>query len=307
MIIKNFGVLRAPTDGNDDGGGDVYGVKAAIAEVNAPGAQGVPEDDQVAPVEPSAEDGAIQDFTSQTVEPPAGEDAQTPANDIAPVSDTQTPAPSAPQTLRLDPESIAALRAQVAPQAAPSAPAGLDPAQIRAILNPVEITPDFVAKLSSEDPAVRTQGFQELANMTVKNAVSIAKVLIQQEAAKFSDVLTPITRQHEEAQLSQTKNEFFGAYKDLARYDKIVKMAAAEVSPTKADGSSKSKQEIFKEVAEQTRSTLKSLGINLSQPANPGAGGNNVPKPNGVSPFGRSGGDNNGQLGKGNNPDADIY
>lgn len=304
MIIKKFGVLRAPGDENLNDGGDVYGVKAAIADANAQGAPGV---EPATAETPTPETGGEQDFTALPA--PAGDETpvgETPAGET-PAAPEVPAAPAAPQTLRLDPESIAALRQQVAPQATPSQPAGLDPAQIKAILNPVEITPDFVAKLSSEDPAVRAQGFQELANATVKNAVSIAKVLIQQEAAKFSEVLTPITRQHEEVQLSQTKNEFFTAHKDLARYDKIVKMAAGEVNPLKADGSPKSKNEIFKEVADQTRSTLKSLGINLSQPANPGAGGNVVPKPNGVSPSGRSGGDNNGQHGKGNNPDADIY
>ncbi len=208
--------------------------------------------------------------------------------------------------LRLDPETIAQLREGlgIKQQAEPEGrqQEQLSPDQIKAMLNPVEVNEQMVAEIRSEDPKVAAAGMLKLQQATVKNAVSIARVLIQKEAAKFEAAMGPLFQQQQEAQLASTKNEFYTMHKDLAKYDKVVKAIASEV-----DGTGKSKAQIFNEVAKATRATLKTMGINLTT-ANPGAGGGKpVPKANGIGSSGRSGGDDNGQKGKNNNPDADIY
>jgi len=213
--------------------------------------------------------------------------------------------------LKLDPETIAELRRGLAP-ATPTkeaGPAPLSTEQIKQMLNPVEVTMESLQSMGFENPSVeQIAGFQQFSNAVVKNAVSIARVMIQQQVKTFEAALSPLTAQHAESQEKQTRQEFYDGNKDLLKYDKIVRLAAKEVNPFAADGSEKTKEQIYKEVAVNTKATLQSLGIKLESLANPGAvGGGNVPQPNKFAPTGRSGGDNNGQRGKPNSADADIY
>lgn len=224
------------------------------------------------------------------------------------------PAAKEPVIMKLDAETLAALRQQApAAPAARQEPAKLTPQQLKEMLNPVEVTDEIVANMVHEDPAVRKLTMQNFANATVKNAVSVARVLIKQARQEVEAALGPISQNMEKQQAEAQKGEFYTINKDLVKYEKIVGLAASEVSHLNADGTEKTKAQIFKEVADKTRVTLKGYGISLSPNANPGAGPANgngnrqVPAPNRLSGSGRSGGDNNGQRGKGNNPDADIY
>lgn len=222
-----------------------------------------------------------------------------------------------PTVLKLDAETIAALRGQRGEQRQERQEVQLTDQQraeqARKMFNPVEVTPEVLQSLGFENPTPeQVKGFQGFANSVVKNAVSIAKVMIQRKEEEFQQMMGPLTEHYEKAQVAQTRSEFYGTFKHLEKYDKIVKAAAAEVNPKNADGSSKSKIQVFKEVAASTVATLKSLGVVVQTPnANHGAAGNNqqrqVPNPNrSGAPAGRSGGDNR-QGGKPNNPDADIY
>lgn len=218
--------------------------------------------------------------------------------------------PAEPVVMKLDAETLAALRGPAA--VARQEPAKLTPAQLREMLNPVEVTDEVVANMVHEDPAVRKATLQNFANATVKNAVSVTRILIKQARQEVQAALGPITQTMEKQQAEAQKNGFYAANKDLVKYEKIVGLAASEVDLMKFDGTEKTVDEIYKEVGEKTRATLKSYGITLSPNANPGAaavnGGNRqVPLPNRLSGAGRSGGDNNGQRGRANNPDADIY
>lgn len=214
--------------------------------------------------------------------------------------------------LKLDAETIAALRGNAQPQQ----PQGeqeekLTPEQLKQMLNPVEVTPDLVAAIRDEDPVKSQQALQSFANAVVKNAYSIAKLMIQKKEREFSAMIDPIRASHEQAQLQQVRQTFYSKFSHLQKYDKIVKAAAREVSPTNPDGSEKSQEQIFKEVAASTVATLKSLGIVINKPnANPGAGGGNqgsgVPKPNKFSSSGRSGGENRNNQQK-DDDQADIY
>lgn len=307
-------ILRSP-DINTEGGESVSStpgapVGAAPAEDDfysaGPVADGaVPKADKVL-------DGGKEDFTQTPdegvkLEQQQGEQTLT---EVTKEGETPTTPTAAPATLKLDAESIAALRSAVAP--APKAPVqqplALTPQQLREKLNPVEVSADTLRSFGFENASPeQVEGFQNFANAVVKNAVSISRILIDQARKEVTEVLAPIHQEREQAQLASAKETFYSAHKDLAKYEKIVQVAAAEVSPTKPDGTLKTDREIMSEVATLARSTLKSYGVQLSTPANPGASGGAVPQPNKLSPNGRSGGDNNGQRGRPNDADADIY
>lgn len=218
-----------------------------------------------------------------------------------------------PQLLRLDPESLEALRGpreqkqEEEPQ--------LSPEQIKKIFNPVQVTDDVVAGIRSEDPKVAADTLQKFANATVLNAVSIAKALIAKKEKEFESRLQPLAQQHEQSAAAQRKEAFFKANPDLTKYPKMVKLAALEVSHLHPDGREKTGQEIFAEVAKNVRKELKEMGValtpNNSREANHGAGsgkGNGgVPPPNRMSGSGRSGSDSTRQAPKPNAGDADIY
>lgn len=251
------------------------------------------------------------DLTEKKVQTPGEDDETDVTAEVAPVEK-----PPVAQVLKLDAESIAELRKAVTP-AAPTAKTEdslPSPQKLREMLNPVEVTGELLGELGFENTTPQqVAGFQKFTNAIVKNAVSIARVIIDQKAKQFEAALSPISANMEKAQMDEVKTSFYSEHKDLTKYEKIVKLASAEVDPVKADGSPKSRAEIFKEVAEKTRATLKEYGVNLT-PANPGADGEveqvqvtKVPSPNKLSSSGRSGGDTNGQRGKPNDADADIY
>lgn len=314
--ISHF--LFAPVGAAPDAGTSVPGATPAPASpadnFYSADTEGAPEG-AAAPAGDTPAAGG-EDFTSPEGEAPAGEDfvkIGEAGDDAAAPAEGEQAAPQAPQapaqTLKLDPETIAALRAGLQPPTAPAAPQSqLTPQQLKQMLNPVEVTPELLGTLGfTEATPEQVAGFQNFTNAIVKNAVSIARVMIDQKAKQFEETISPIAQQHQQAQVDQTRQSFYAAHKDLAPYEKIVKLAAMEVSPTRVDGSEKSQKEIFDEVAAQTRATLKSYNIHVT-PANPGAPGRKVvPQPNKLSPSGRSGGDTNGQRGKPNNADADIY
>lgn len=231
-----------------------------------------------------------------------------------PEADPEKPAagapatPTAPALLKLDPESIAALRQQTA-QPGQQQGEKLTPQQIRELLNPVEVTPETLKALGfTETTPEQVAGFQNFANAIVKNAYSLAKVMISKKEEQLMGMIQPLLGGYQEARVSQTKQAFFTKYPSLTKYEKLVKASAQEVSATNPDGSDKSQEQIFKEVAAATVATMRSLGITIQKPnANPGAaGGRPVPQPNKASPAGRSGGNGNAG-GKPNDADADIY
>lgn len=221
-------------------------------------------------------------------------------------------APKGPSVVKLDAETIAQIRAQQ--PALPKAGEGegepkMTPEQIKQMLNPVTVTDKTLLSMGFEAPTPeQVAGFQNFANETVKNAVSVARLLIQREAKRFEEALGPVFQDRERSAMEAARNDFYKGFGHLKTYDKVVRMAAGEVDPMHENGTAKSKQEIYKEVAAKTIATLVSLGVKVQTPAaNLGAGGKPViPKPNGHSTPGRSGGGNSQSNNK-NNPDADIY
>lgn len=216
-----------------------------------------------------------------------------------------------PTVMKLDAETIAALRAQGASSAqVKKVEETLTPEQIRELLNPVEVKEDAIKMLLDPEATMpdKVKALQDLLNATVKNSVSVTRLMMDRKEREFNSILTPIMRARQEQELAQTKSEFYETNKDLLKYEKVVKQAATEVKPTNPDGTQKSKAQIFKEVASVTRATLKEIGIDLKA-ANLGSEKREsvVPRPNKLSTSGRSGGDQSQGKGKENNPDADIY
>jgi hypothetical protein len=230
--------------------------------------------------------------------------------------------PTPTPTLKLDRESLemlAGLRRQQQEEGE-GRPADdiskLTPEQKRALFNPVEVTDQVMAELRSEDPAIQRAGYQKLVNATVTNAVSIARVLLQKEKRAMEEALAPIVAYQQQVQKEQASQGFYKTYPALAKYPKMVKIAAQEVSPTHPDGRQKTREEVYREVAQVAAKELKSLNIQIeltkpTRTANHGAGQGRgqggVPPPNRFSVPGRSGGDRKQQPPKPNAADADIY
>lgn len=213
-----------------------------------------------------------------------------------------------PAVLKIDPESLKQLRDSVAPAGKQEAGEQLTPQQLRALLNPVEVTEDTLKSLGFEAPTPeQVKGFQQFSNAIVKNAYSLTKVMLQKKEEELMGLIQPLLGGYQQAQQSQQKQAFFTKYPSLTKYERLVKAAAQEVSATNADGSPKSQDQIFKEVAAATVATMRDLGISFKPNANPGAGGRSlVPPPNKQSPSGRSGGVGKAG-GKTNDADGDIY
>jgi hypothetical protein len=305
-----IGVLRAPKTEGDDGGGtgagapvgeSMYGKGTVIPDKESLGTG--PEDGDDEPVGSDEPEGEDTDFAD--ADKPEGEDLGGDDSEGADKPEAEKPQPF----LRIAPEDLAAIRGNADKGQPGAAEPKLTDAQVKQLVNPVEVTADLVAAIRSDDPAVATKALQGFAEATVKNAVSLARLMIQRKEKEIEARLGPITEQHQQAKLQETKASFYGQYKDLAKYDIIVKAAAEEVSPTDANGREKSREQIFKEVAGLTKKKLVALGLNIQQPnANHSVGaGKSVPGANKFSSSGRSGGDQHSGKGKANNPDAEIY
>jgi hypothetical protein len=304
-----IGVLRAPKTEGDEGGGT--GAGAPVEEsmykgtvIPAKESLGTgPEDGDDEPVGSDEPEGEDTDFAD--TDKPEGEDLGGDEGEGSDKPEAEKPQPF----LRIAPEDLAAIRGNADKGQPGAAEPKLSDAQIKQLVNPVEVTPELVAAIGHEDPVVRGKALQQFAEATVKNAVSLARLMIQRKEKEFEARLGPITEQHQQAKLQETKASFYGQYKDLAKYDIIVKAAAEEVSPTDANGREKSREQIFKEVAGLTKKKLVALGLNIQQPnANHSVGaGKSVPGANKFSSSGRSGGDQHSGKGKANNPDAEIY
>jgi hypothetical protein len=311
MKTRNFSlVLCAPASeaggesgaGAIDNGGGVYTESGA-----APAGEGA-----------APNDGGVASPGGNGDAAAPGEGAAAPAGGQAaaqPGAGQQTsPAAQQPQVLKLDQETIAALRAQSAPAPQPQQQPQLDQAALDKLLNPVRVTPELMKSLGFDAATPeQIQGFQNFSNAIVKNAVSVASLMLQRRAEQFTQQLEPIMQHYQQQQAAQTESEFYSTYPQLKNYSALVKAAARQISSTKADGTEKSAKDVFAEISQTVMDTLKASGINLPASANHSAGsgapqggqGTQVPAANGVAGPGRSA--TGGAGGKPNNPDRSIY
>lgn len=322
-------VLLAPVGEAAGGSGPGTGVESAPAPEVDGGIYGVNDDQGAAPgpggkKEIPAEDSSQPDSGSPVEdETVSTEDFSDPAEGNATPEDgvdeapAEVEAPASP-TMKLDPETIAALKQAVAPQApsGPVEPARMSSQEIKALLNPVEVTADTLRSMGFENATPeQIQGFQTFAHATVRNAVSVAKVMIQQARKEVESTLGPIMQEREQRAMADTNKSFYSTYAPLKKYEAVVKQAAAQVNPVGANGQPKTGQQVFKEVAALAAKTLGEYGIainlNGGKPATlgagtPGTGIRRVPTPPRPTASGRSGGSPDGK-GKANDPQADIY
>lgn len=304
-------MLRAPKTDGDEGGGDP--AAGAPIETSLYG-KGIPiPGKDNAGADDNADAGAEEDGGGETEDfgdDNAGEGEDLGGEDGAADEGEQKPADEKPQPfLRIAPEDLAAIRGNAGKDGSGDAEPKLTQEQINKLVNPVQVTPELVAAIGHEDPVVRGKALQQFAEATVKNAVSLARLMIQRKEKEFEARLQPIASQHEEIERNRVMGEFYGANKDLVKYELFVKAAVEEVNPKNPDGSLKSRQQIFKEVAAGARKKLADMGLKINQPnANHSAEAKNgVPQANRFSASGRSGGDQHSGKGKPNNADADIY
>ena len=197
-------------------------------------------------------------------------------------------------------------------QSAPAAPQEpqLTDEQVRNLLNPIEVTPDLLRNFGIENASPEQVGaYQQFANGIVKNAVSVANLLVEQKLRENLAPYQPYVDFVANQQAQQHNSEFYKEHGDLQKYEKFVQLAAQQISPFKADKSMKSAKEVYTEVATSVRGMLAQAGVTLQSPsANPSAvakPGSAVPRMAALASTGRSqGGQPSGEQ---NNPDADIY
>lgn len=297
--------------------GSIYGASDDQGATPGPGGKkDIPAEGGEAPdVAPERGAPTVEDFSDavEEVEQPA-EGAEQPVEGEEPVAE-----PVAPPTLKLDPETIAELRRGINPEpkVEQKAPAQMTSAQIKELLQPVEVTADTLKSMGFENATPeQVAGFQNFALATVKNSVAVAKVMIKQARAEVEAALGPIMQEREQASMEKVQTNFYSKFGALKKYEKIVKAAAGDVNPIDASGKQKSQDQIFKEVAALATKTLGEYGVKINlnggQAANLGAGApatggiRRVPAPPKPGASGRSGGSPDSK-GKGNDPQADIY
>lgn len=239
------------------------------------------------------------------------DDEQTPASP-APVIPAKPAAVQQPsEEERIAKIAAAVVNAGRAPtQATPQQEPELSDAQIRTLLNPVQVTPALLQQFGIEDASPEQVGaYQQFANGIVKNAVSVVNLLMEQKFRENLSPYEPYVNFVAQQQAKQHIDSFYGENPDLQKYEKFVQLSAQQISPHKADGSMKTAKEVYSEVASSVRGMLAQAGVTIASPsANPSAVVTNkgaVPRMAALASTGRSqGGQPSGEQ---NNPDADVY
>jgi len=186
----------------------------------------------------------------------------------------------------------------------------LTQAQIRQLLNPVEVTPDVLRAFGIENASPeQVAAYQQFANSIVRNASSVANLVIEQKLRESLSPYQPYVNFIEQQQAKQHVDTFYSKHGELQKYEKFVQLAAQSISPVKADKTMKSANEVYDEVASSVKAMLAEAGVTIASPsANPSAvvnKGSAVPRMASLASTGRSqGGQPSGEQ---NNPDADIY
>jgi len=183
--------------------------------------------------------------------------------------------------------------------------------EVDKLLNPVRVTAETMAEMGIENATPKQiAAYQKLMNAAVKNATSVMSMQLEQRMRSIQEYAAPMERFYQEQAAARYKQDFFAEHKELAKYEKFVAAAAAQVSPTNADGSPKEVKAVMKEVADYVKDMLKTAGVNLSgeqqqQTTHSAGGGGEVPRMASLQQSGRS--QAGAPRGGSNNPDASIY
>lgn len=213
-------------------------------------------------------------------------------------------------------ERIAEIAAKVTSasrRAEPKEEKQLSPAELKQLLNPVEVTKETLQMFGIAEPTdQQVKAYQMFADMISKHNSSMLNLALEHRSRQFEGVLKPLNEYVTKAQQERYMNGFYEANPALKKFEKLVRVAASRVSPTRADGGELSMDEAYKAVADETKTLLKEFNIDVDSAggdeteANLSAGGSAVPKMASLAGAGRSLG-GSGSKGKTNNPDASIY
>lgn len=319
QMLKLYGPVKSdavPAGGGSDAGADDQGAgdaglyDAGVDDQGGDDQAAGDDDDGVTSLDndDAGDDSAAGDDDADD----AGDDDAGDDDDVADRKPVKGKKAAEPATLRLHPDDVKALRgADKQGQQQQRQPS---PEEVKKLLNPVTVTPEYLKALGFEEPTEgQVKGFQQFANDIARNAFSMAKLYVQQQADQFSGALQPLQQAYQAQQVEQAKQQFYTSYPGLQKYGTVVAQVAAEI---KAQGREGSAKDLFRAVAVETINRLRGMGLkDVSLKANHGAGGQQggqqqqrsaVPRPNLTATPGRS--QNGGQSGGSkNNPDADIY
>lgn len=191
----------------------------------------------------------------------------------------------------------------------PEPPAQLTPEQVKALLNPIELTKEDAREAFGIEDASPQQlkALEKFLLKAVKHSTSLSRMVGDERVREVEHRLTPIQQQYEMQKQVEARNYLLSRHPVLADYEALVKVGANQISPTHPDGRSKTRDEVIDEIAIFVTDTMAKSGVDIKTKSNaspaPVAGA--VPKMVQRSQPGRSVA---GQpKGKANNPDDDIY
>jgi hypothetical protein len=187
-------------------------------------------------------------------------------------------------------------------------PPPLTPAEIKQLLNPIEVTKEEVAAaFGIADPSPeQLKAIESMLAKAVKNSTALNNLMLEKRSREMQAQVEPLRQQHMQAESQRVLGEFHARHPALKNYQELVKVVSHQISPVKPDGRAKTNVELFDEVAGGVKSILAKSGISLSTSpsANPVSAGG-VPRIAARQQPGRSVASQ--AKGKANNPDDDIY
>lgn len=131
----------------------------------------------------------------------------------------------------------------------------------------VKVTAEMCTELGL--PAEAAPFLDKLAKAIVTNAVRMSNVIVEQKHNNLMQTLQPHISFAQQQQHLMLEHQFSEAHPDLKGYDPVIKDVAMKL---KASGFKGSQKQAFDKIAEDTRTYLKSMGIDPVVKSN-GTGG----------------------------------
>lgn len=204
--------------------------------------------------------------TRQPSPPATQQPAQAPA-----AQPSAQPAPAVVDAEQL----VSRLAPLLRPQQAQPGPSDAD---LQRQLGIVTVTPERYKSVFGVDGTPdQIKGLNDFGQDVAKQAVTIASVLMRNELESIRSQFTPISATVQEQEAARQRDIFFTEHRDLAGYENFVRQ---QFQLVKASGQRfSSVADVRKAVADQTRSTLQSLGIKLPAAGSaPAHGRSNAPR-----------------------------
>lgn len=266
---------------------------------------------------------------STPVLPPPSTPATPATSEPAAAAATPAPVAAAPAPLRveLSPEALREIRGmhqQGARQPEPPTAAQLadQRAKLMQDTNFFQLSKENLQKMGVAEPTdEQVQHYQEMVSKTAAHGFGMGKYYTDQVLARqqkmFEEQLAPVREFITQRQSEQVQSEFHGKYPALKEFPSIIDSVAKTISPIDAQGRQRSKDDLFKEVAEGALAVIRqargdpnltfenfpvanAAGNTQQAGATPSA----VPRPNQMTGTGRSAGGTGGSQTPG---EYDIY